>query len=193
MSTITVTFSQAVKNNVAVKNAANYVVTGPTSPTVTAVSRLNDYQVQLTIDIMLIGGAYTLTISNVTSKDNAVIASPGNACAFVGDDVKPKPVSMAFRSGTTWRLTFDKPMAESGLEFNGSYWLSGDSNLGPYASLTQVSAYAVDIEMTHAANVGGDYRIGCFLPGENGPDSCKDTAGNGIDPDNRWVDFVGAA
>lgn len=86
---------------------------------------VNTKTVRLTVDEMLNGGNYEITISDVTDVDGLHIAAGQNPKAFVGVGTFPEVSSVSYVNPNTIDVLFDKPMESTLLEVEGNYSIAG--------------------------------------------------------------------
>ncbi|MBX3177021.1 MAG: hypothetical protein KF886_06665 [Candidatus Hydrogenedentes bacterium] len=86
---VRITFSEAMQNNAALVNPANYTFNG--GLTASAVTRLNTTQVSVSVNEMRNGQNYTATVSTSGPSDSAgnTVSGSANTAAFTGIGVAP--------------------------------------------------------------------------------------------------------
>lgn len=87
---VRVVFDEAMLNEAALVLATNYIISGPTVPTVSSVVRDNPTQVTLLVTEMRDGGLYDVTVSNVRDLAENVIDPAHDTASFTGVGVAPQ-------------------------------------------------------------------------------------------------------
>lgn len=190
MSTIIVNFSKKVRNNTALRTTTNYVITGASTPAVTAIERLNEYLVRLTIAKMVHNGNYLLTISNVSTAQGEVIVAPNNAVAFIGKETLVRLLNPASApSVSVVRLVFNEAMGTgsgiTSITRVANYSLICDPSAFIYVdSVGHVNPTTVELTVIGEMKIGvANYQVNVI--------NIVDAMGNPVDPLYSTANFNG--
>ena len=178
--TVRVTFDEDMTDNAALATAGNYTFSGAGAAlTATAAARVDAMTVDVSVNEMTLGAAYTVAVSTSGPEDlagNTVDPAHNNA-GFSGVGVRPKLLSAAAQNSTTVRFTFDEDMTDNAdLRDPASYTFTGSGVPITATSATPYGTAAVDVVVNEMTEGSGNYTAAVAT------DAPVDLAGNTVDP-----------
>jgi len=182
--TVSVTFNEDMKNNAALTTATNYSFSG--GLIAASVVRISATVVDVTVNEMLQGGSYQVTVSNVEDlAGNTIAGPPDNQASFTGIGVAPQVLAAAipvFGDPQSVYIDYTETVQVADATDAANYGIA--PSLGAL-TITQVTATRYKVTFTLSATSGTLYTITVS--------NVRDIAGNTIDTANdqaAWTAVV---
>lgn len=184
---VRVTYDEAMANNAALIDAANYVITGDTVITTVSVVRDNPTQVTVECSELLDLGNYTITVSNVEDLAGNVIDPAHDDANFTGIGVPPQVIGATAPSAAAIKVEFDSDMMDTAqLKTASRYNITGPTTITP-TGVTVVDPDVVRLAFTGEMHTGGAYTVTVGPPYTG----IVDLAWNTLDPAHSDASFTG--
>jgi len=166
---IDVTFNADIEQT-SMETPANYILSGASSPSVTAAVKQTIRIVRLTVNPAIIAGAYTVTVSSVYSTLGIVIDPAHDEGTFT--NVLPRVTAGTFIDYSHFDVTFDTSMEQTTMETNTNYSVTGPSTPNIDAAVKQT---VTRVRLTtNPVMVAGNYTATVI--------NVQDIYGNVVDP-----------
>ncbi len=190
-TTVRVVFDEAMTDNAALVDPANYTFTGSVALTATSVARVDGTTVDVTVNEMTDGAAYTTHVETGASGPTDLAANhvdpAHNSAGFTGIGVAPQVSSAAAMDSTTVRVVFDEDMTDDAALVNAAnYTFTGGGAALTATSVVRIDATTVDVsvnEMTDGAAYTAHVETGASGP--------TDLAATHVDPAHNSAGFTG--
>jgi len=180
-TTVRITFNEAMKNDAALTNTANYAIAGPTSPSNVSVNRVSPTIVDLTLTELLQGGSYTVTVSNVVDVAENPIDPAHDDASFTGIGVAPTvDPSATIVDSLSVYVDFSETVNPTGATNPANYAVV--PSLGT-VGVTQISGTRYKLTFSNYQSPGDPYTITVT--------NVYDLVGNLVDPANDEATFLG--
>ena len=191
-TTVRVVFNEAMTNNAALVNAANYTFTGGgVALTASGAIRVNGTTVDVTVNEMTDDAAYTIHVETgaggPTDLASNHVAPAHNSAGFTGVGAAPRVSSATATGSATVRVVFNEAMTNDAALVNASnYTFTGGGVSLAASGVARISATTVDVTVNEMTN-GAAYTVHATTTG-SGP---TDLASNHVDLAHNSAGFAG--
>lgn len=190
---VTVDFNESMQNTLALRTAARYQFSGPSTVTAVSVSVTSSTRVAVEVTgEMQTGGTYTVTVTPTTGiLDLAgnTLSATFNHIDFSGLGVAPQVQEATALDPNTVRVTFNEDMQDTAqIRTASRYTFTGPTTITA-ASVLVSSATTVDVTITGTMHDFGIYTVYVGPPYTG----IVDLVGNSLDPAHHSVTFSGLA